>query len=57
MTCHRFNGTHVWGTKADHDRFYAAVERAAYVQWKRVQEESRKRREAQAAAMQLVLGL
>lgn len=47
MSCHRFNGQHKWGTARDIKNFYEAVDRAAYVQYKRVQKESRDRIAAQ----------
>jgi hypothetical protein len=47
MSCHRFNGMHRWGTARDIKNFFAAVDRAAHLQYKRVQEEARRRIERQ----------
>lgn len=56
MTCTRWKAApRKWGTQSDMDKFYAAVDRAAYVQYLRVQAEARRRLERQACGTQLRL--
>lgn len=53
---HLSNRRH-WGTARDIAEFHAAIDRAAYIQYARVQKEARRRLAAQREMQQLCLAL